>query len=344
LENERFRLEFDPETGYIKSLRDRVKGNEVFVDVAAKPVVLEDTSDTWGHNVFKWDKVVGEFVATSVKRVEHGAVKSVIRVTSSYGASKLVQDFTMYRELDKIDVHVTLDWREQYKMLKLRFPVNLHFMKATYEIPYGHIERFANGEEEPAQNWVDLSGTARDTGDTYGLSILNDGKYSFDTYIRDIGMTVLRSPVYAHHIPTMPQADGHYSFIDQGIQRFTYTLLPHEGSWERAETVNQAWELNQKPVSLIATFHEGKLPQHDSFLNVDVPNVLVTVLKQAEDSEDWVLRAYETGGIATEAKIQLPKWECCIQAKFAPSEIKTFRIPKDQKAAIVETNLLEWVD
>jgi alpha-mannosidase len=344
LENDRFRLEFEAETGYIKSLRDKRKGNEVFIDAAAKPVVLEDTSDTWGHNVYKWDKVIGAFVASSIRLVEHGAVKSVIRVTSSYGTSKLVQDFTMYRELDRIDVHVTVDWREQFKMLKLRFPVNLHFMKATYEIPYGHIERFANGEEEPAQNWVDLSGTARDTGDTYGLSILNDGKYSFDTEIRDIGMTVLRSPVYAHHIPTQPQPDGHYSFMDQGIQRFTYTLLPHEGSWERAATVKSAWELNQKPVALNATFHGGKLPQTDSYLHVDAENVIVSAVKQAEDNDDLILRCYETGGIATEATIQLPHWKRKVTAKFKPCEIKTFRIPKDSKQAIVETNLLEWVD
>src|SRR5262249_7341872 len=162
-----------------------------------------------------------------------------------------------------------------------------------------------NGEEEPAQNWVDLSGTARDTGDTYGLSILNDGKYSFDCYVRDIGMTVLRSPIYAHHDPKVPEPDGHYSFQDQGIQQFNYTLLPHAGSWERAATVKAAWELNQKPVALNATFHAGKLPQTDSYLNVDAENVIVSVVKQAEDNTDLVLRCYETGGIATQATIQL---------------------------------------
>ncbi len=47
----------------------------------------------------------------------------------------------MYRELDQIDVQVMVDWHEQFKMLKLLFPVNLNFLKATYEIPYGFVHR-----------------------------------------------------------------------------------------------------------------------------------------------------------------------------------------------------------
>lgn len=342
LENDRFRLEFDPETGCIQSLKDKRKGLDVFVGAAAVPVVLEDAADTWGHNTYHWDQVIGVFQPVSIKRVEHGPVKSVIRVISADGASKLVQDFAMYRELDRIDVNVMVDWREQFKMLKLRFPVNVHFMKATYEIPYGSIERFANGEEEAGQSWVDLSGTSRDSGEPYGLSILNDGKYSFDVNIRDIGLTVLRSPIYAHHIPAEPHSDGLYSYIDQGIQRFTYTLLPHEGSWEHAGTVQRALELNQKPVVLPATFHAGKLPQTDSYVNVDRDNVIVSIVKQAEDNTDWVVRCVETAKTAIRANICIPLLNRTIEAQFGPSEIKTFRIPTDPSQPVVETNLLEW--
>jgi alpha-mannosidase len=53
--------------------------------------------------------------------------------------------------MDEIEVSVTVDWHEQQKMLKLRFPLNIIQMKATYEIPYGHIERMTNGEEEPGR-------------------------------------------------------------------------------------------------------------------------------------------------------------------------------------------------
>jgi alpha-mannosidase len=345
LESDHFRLEFDPATGCIAHLYDKWEEVEVFSGPAASPAVLDDQADTWGHNVFKWDKIIGTFQAESVRLVEHGPVKSVIRVTGRYGSSRLIQDFAMYPDQEQIDVSVMVDWHEQLKMLKLRFPVNVKFMKVTHEIPYGHTERFANGEEEPTLSWVDVSGVSRDREVPYGFSLLNDGKYSVDVNIRDIGLTVLRSPAYAHHIPAVLGPDGNHAYIDQGIQRFRYTLLPHAGSWETAGTVRHAAELNQAPVALFATFHpEGMLPQCESFLSVEPENVMVTVLKQAEAGDGLVLRAYETHGAAARACIRLPQLGRVIEADFGPAEIKTFFIPREAEEAVKERNLLEWPD
>jgi alpha-mannosidase len=342
LENDVYRVELDPVTGFVVSLYDKEKQLELLDGPAARPVVINDNSDTWSHNVLQYKEIAGEFKAKSVKCVEKGPVKSVIRVISEYGKSTMVQDFTMYQELDQIDVHVTLNWQEQFKMLKLKFPVDLVFRKATYEIPYGHIVRECNGEEEPGQNWIDISGTHPATGELYGLSLLNDGKYSFDIHNKEMSLTVLRSPIYAHHDPKVPEENGHYSFIDQGIQTFTYSMLPHKGNWETAHTVKAAAELNQKPVSIIETYHKGTLPQKDSFVKVNVENVIISVAKKAEDSEDLILRAYETTNNKTSARIELPKWHRTIETEFKPSEIKTFRVPKDQALSIIETNLMEW--
>ncbi len=343
LENGRFRLEFDPETGYIKSLFDKAISFEVFTADAAVPVVLTDDSDTWSHNVFTFNQGIGQFKAVSVRLIEHGPVKSVIRVVSEYGPSRLIQDFAMYKDLDTIDVSVTVDWRDRFKMLKLRFPLNLMQMTATYEIPYGHIARESNGEEEPGQSWVDLSGISRGASHKlYGFSIANDAKYSYDVNIRDIGLTVLRSPIYAHHMPFEPDAAAEYTFIDQGVQRFHYTMLPHDAGWEEAGAVQRAAELNQRPVVLVATTHPGELPQVDSYLSVEPENLVVAVVKQAEDNDDLVLRVIETAGTSTKGVIRLPHWNRTIEAEFNPSEIKTFCVPKDESLSVYETNLLEW--
>jgi len=345
LENERFLVEVDPATGYIARLRDKRLGFDVFRGMGAQPVVIDDPSDTWGHNVWSFNKVAGLFSAHSVKRIEHGPVRSVIRVESVYGDSLLVQDIALYDALDAIEVRVTVDWREQFKMLKLRFPLNLsHALTATYEIPYGHIERPTNGEEEPGQGWVDLTGVARGLGDLYGLSLLNDGKYSFDVLGDTLSLTVLRSPIYAHHAPFAPRPDERYAFIDQGLQSFTYTLLPHQGSWEGAGTVRRAAELNARPVAVIETYHPGPLPARCSAIHLDKQNVIVSVVKKAEDNDDTIVRCYETDGVATAATIRLPLWERVIEARFAPCEIKTFRVPADPALPVTETDLIEWME
>ena len=345
MENAWFKLEFDPETGYIRSLTDKQRGVELFRAPGARPVVMNDPSDTWSHNVLRFDNVAGEFRATAVKLVANGPVKAIIRVLSSYGSSQLIQDFAMYRDLPQIEVRAMVDWNERFQLLKLQFPLNLNFMRATYEIPYGHIQRPVNGEEEPGQSWLDVSGVVRNSEELYGLSLLNDSKYSFDVNNKILGMTVLRSPIYAHHDPFVPDPEGQYTFIDQGVQHFSYVLLPHPGSWETAGTVRRAAELNQPPTAIIETYHpQGKLPQVASYLAVDQDNIVVSAVKRAEDSDDLIIRCYETAGVGTAATLRLPPWDRVIETAFGPCEIKTLRVPKDPAQPVVETNLLEWTE
>jgi alpha-mannosidase len=342
MSNGRYRLSFDPESGAVTELVNLEHGFNLLLDAAAKPVVMADRSDTWSHNVYCFNEVAGTMQARRVRLVAHGPVKAVIRVESVYNESRLIQDFTMYRELDPIDVGVTVDWREAHTALKLQFPLRLNLARVTYEVPYGRLERRVNGEEQPGQSWVDVSGVEPDGRRPAGLSLLNDGKYSFDVLNKVLSLTVLRSPIYAHHIPFVPEPDVDYTYIDHGRQQFTYSLLPHEAGWETAGTAQRAAELNQPPVSLISTYRpDGQRPQTDSFLRVEPENVLVTALKLAEDNDDLILRAFESNKTATAATIHLPHWNRRIETHFAPTEIKTFRIPRDEKVPVLEVNLLE---
>jgi alpha-mannosidase len=341
-QNGRFRLEIDPETGFLARLYDRKKSFEVLGGVA-RPVVLDDPSDTWSHNEFRYDREVGVFTAENVRLAEHGPVKAVIRVESVFGSSWLTQEFSVYRDIERIDVAVTVDWREKLKVLKLRFPANLDFVRATYEVPYGTIQREANGEEQPGLGWLDLSGVGRDGGEPYGLSLINDGKYGFDVINKEMGMTVLRSPAYAHHGPfVLPPDGGGYSFTDQGIQRFTYSLLPHANGWEEAGTALHAAEVNARPVAVVETYHDGPLPQKGSYLSVSVENVVVSALKKAEDGDRLIVRCHETAKKTTRATISLKEWGREIEAEFGPHEIKTFKVPAEEGAPVIETDLIEW--
>ena len=70
-------------------------------------------------------------------------------------------------------------------------------------------------------------------------------------------MTAVRSPIYAHHEPTVPAVGVRYQFQDQGLQRFTLWLVPHRGKWPDAGLTRRALELNQRPMALIESFHPG---------------------------------------------------------------------------------------
>ena len=86
--------------------------------------------------------------------------------------------------------------------------------------------------------------------------------------------------------------------------------------------------------------HRGTRPLSDSFLSVDVPNVVVSAIKQAEDGEDLIVRMYETAGRETTANLDLKFAKAHWTGKLHPFEIKTLRI-RSKTSAIAEVNILE---
>ncbi|HEY9288361.1 MAG TPA: glycoside hydrolase family 38 C-terminal domain-containing protein [Candidatus Dormibacteraeota bacterium] len=338
VESDRWSLTVDPKTGHVSSLIDRRNNCEVLAGPGGRAVVMADSSDTWGHEVLRFQHEVATFAPVRVERVENGPVKSVLRVESRYRDSTLVQDYTLINGLDVIPVAVRVDWHERHQVLKLRWPVRVRMPKATYEIPYGTIERAPSGDEEPGQRWFDVTGIHERTGEAYGLSILNDGKSSFDVRGAEMSLTALRSPAFAHHDPYKPVSWDGIAFIDQGVQRFQYALLPHAGDWRAGETTRRAVELNQPALAMLDTFHDGPLPASSSFLEACPAAIAVTAMKLAEDgSGDVILRAFETHGVPVDGRIEVRFLNRMIEAPFKPHEIKTFRIGKEVR----EVDLLE---
>ena len=341
LENERFVLTFSDETGYMTSLYDKAEELEVLRREGARLAVIEDKYDTWAHNVFKFDRQLGDMEPVYKKILEDGPVRSTIRVKYRYNQSYAVQDFSLYHDLDYIQVKVRVDWREPCTQLKIKYPVNFNFRRPTYEIPYGYLEKSANGEEEPGQTWFDMTGEHFKKPVMYGLAIANDAKYSYNMDIDEMNLTVLKNSVYAHHDPKKLEEDCEYRFVDDGIQEFSYILIPHTGSWKDAGVTKRARELNVRPLTVIETFHEGRLPQKKSFLSLESDHVQICAVKEAEDKDGVIIRAYETKKQAGSALLHADFMGRTQMLSFAPCEIKTIKIPYDAQKPVVEVNMLE---
>ncbi|GGO25995.1 alpha-mannosidase [Deinococcus humi] len=327
LENAAFRLEIDPQTGGIARLLDKRSGAEVFSDTAAFGTVMDDPSDTWSHALLRYDAVVGRFADATSAVLEHGPVRSTIRTVSRFGRSTLTQDYILYAAQPHIEVRVRVDWHEQHRVLKLNFPTHLHFPEATFEAPYGVTTRPTTGDEQPGQRWIDLSGVHRPSGVIRGLSLINDAKYSYHALDADIGLTVLRSPVIAHHDPYVPSEGGDYRFMDQGEQQFTYWLYPHAGTWRDAGTPREAAVFTERPLVIPETYHDGPFAPAASFMQVEPANAQITVFKRAENNHGYVLRLVETQGRPIRAQVDLPLLTCSFETELGAFEIKTVLIP-----------------
>ena len=106
--------------------------------------------------------------------------------------------------------------------------------------------------------------------------------------------------------------------------------------------MRRAKVMNCRPIALFETYHEGRLEQTGSLMEVNQENIVVEVLKKAEDgSGDLILRAYETAGRAVKAELTIGVLEQTIEADFQPFEIKTLRLPGQKGGDAVWTDMLE---
>ena len=301
LENEFVRVAVDPQTGCITSVfdkrsntealapaetdtggpHDRVCGNllQAFVD---KPKQWDAWNIDADFEKQHWD--IDK--ADEVKLIESGPLRAVIRVKSHFQNSSFTQDITVYAGVPRVDVKMQAEWHEKHILLKVAFPLSAHSDKATFEIPFGSIQRPTTRNtpserakfEVPAERWADISEAA------HGFSLLNDSKYGYDAKGNVLRLSLLRSPDFP---------DPH---ADEGHHEFTYSLYPHAGGWKNALTIRQGYELNYPLVPVVATNHTGTLPAEHSFLEVREDNVIVTAIKKAEDDSALVVRFYEWAG------------------------------------------------
>jgi alpha-mannosidase len=241
----------------------------------------------------KWDLDT----ADEVKLVESGPLRAVIRVKNHFQKSTFVRDITMYAGVPRVDVKMQADWHEKHILLKVAFPLSAHDDKATFEIPYGSIQRPTTRNtpaeqaqfEVPALGWGDISDAK------HGFSLLNDCKYGYDAKGNVLRLSLLRSPEWP---------DPH---ADEGHHEFTYSLYAHGGTWRDAQTIRRGYELNYKLYSMPSGKHQGQLPAEHSFVHVEPDNLVLTAVKKAEDGDHLVLRFYEWAGREVDARLVLPQ-------------------------------------
>jgi alpha-mannosidase len=311
LDNEFIRVKVDPQTGCMTSLFDKRSGTESLAPAETetggpKTSVCGNLLQTFVDKPKQWDawNIDADFEkqhwdldkADEVKLVENGPLRAVIRVKNHFQNSTFIRDITLYAGVPRVDVKMQTEWHEKHILLKVAFPVSAHSNEATYEIPFGSVERPTTRNtpaeqaqfEVPAQRWADISDTK------HGLSLLNDSKYGYDAKGNVLRLSLLRSPEWP---------DPH---ADESHHEFTYSLYPHGGGWKDALTIRQGYELNYKLIALPFGKHQGALPAEHSFLQVKSDNAIVSALKKAEDDQSLILRFYEWAGKQGNVTFHLP--------------------------------------
>ena len=331
IENDYWRIRVDPNAGEIVSLFDKKARLEV-LERGLSLCVMADQTDTWGHDLEEWRIEDGRFRITSARILEMGLCRATICLDSHYENSTARVLLTIYREMPDIQAEIQVHWHERSRVLKLAFDTNIADGTATFEAPYGCIEREKTGGEEPGQAWIDLTGsTQTEEGSEipYGFAVINDCKYGYDVRGRSMRITLLRSPAYAHHDNARVRSDDANRYIDQGEHVIRLRLVPHAGSWQDAHIPRRAWEWNDPLWVHQESAHPGDLPAAASFVECGAENFVLTVAKHAEEDDSLVLRGYEAEGRSGVVNVRFPHFGQTTSFPVSAHEIKTLRSPSN---------------
>ncbi|GGA74141.1 alpha-mannosidase [Edaphobacter acidisoli] len=301
LENAALKVVVDPNTGCITSLYDKKSNFETIAQGGCGNQLqtfhdLPKDYDAWNIDPGTLDHMTPITEVDSVKLVENTPVRATIRVTRTWQSSKFVQDIQLYAGADTVNVVNNVDWHETHVLLKASFPLSATSGFATYEIPYGSIQRPTTRNnswekarfEVPAQRWADLGNTQ------HGFSLINESKYGYDGVDNQLRLTLLRSPIWPD-----PNAD-------RGHQHFSYELYPHTGTWQQALTERKGYSYNYRLRAVQVESHTGAGPAEHSFLSVEPENVVLTAVKKAEDSNGLIFHVFEWAGKSANVTFTLP--------------------------------------
>jgi alpha-mannosidase len=302
LENAKLRVVIDPKTGCINSLYDKRSRFETLAAGACANALMayQDIPKAWdAWNIdADFEKVSWKLdMVDSARVVENNPLRAVVRITHTWRSSKFSEDIVLYAGADYVDVVHDIDWHENHILLKAAFPLAATSKSATYEIPYGTIERpttrnnsWDNAKfEVPAIRWADL-------GDgQHGFSLINESKYGYDARGNTLRISLLRSPLAPD-----PNAD-------RGPNHFSYALYPHAGDWKQAFTIRHGYEYNYNLQAIQVEPHTGNMPPSHSFVSTDAQNVILTTMKKAEDSNSLILRFYDWAGKDATVQWHVPR-------------------------------------
>ena len=329
-ETDFFSIKFNQKTGGITSLFDK-RSNFEYVKQGSElnqlRMYLEDRKG--GMKSWTINKLVNsEDVENieSVKVIEKGPVRACIETVKTWGKSRFIERTYIYKSYPRIQYDMEIHWLEtgndstDSPMLRALFPLNFETPRFFSNVPYNVVERpidgkingkdapswlnsqsiiygvdpeLEDGQEVPAQKWVDVS------DGKIGVALLNKTKYGHSYHNGDLRITLMRAAGSPDIYPNL------------GKFNISYALFPHQedwknGVWTEGDDFNLPIEANEPPSLALVKTHATR-PESESLLSLEAEGVYMTGIKKAEDTDELVIRIVEVEGNNQQVTLHLPK-------------------------------------
>ena len=293
LENELIKVIVNQQTGDLDSIWDKREKREVLSGSGNQLQAFRDRGqywDAWNIDPNYEQNSLPPAQLKSIEWLDRGELQQSIRTVRQIENSLWQQDYILQTNSSFIKIATRVDWQETHVLVKAAFSLNLESRYVTYGIPGGAIERTTQPQtpaekakwEVPGIGWADLTCDRSH----YGMSLISDYKYGYDSEPNQLRLSLLRSPQWPD--PT----------TDKGIHHFTYGIYVHTNSWQEAQTIHKSYQL-KFPLQVVlpsATIpQQKKLPPVCQLINLSADNLILMAFKAGEEG-DLILRCYECYG------------------------------------------------
>lgn len=283
IENQELRISVNPD-GTLASIYDKVFQREVLAGRGNQLWLFTDIPrqfDAWDIDATYSDEGVELLAVGEPELVEHGPIRGTLRVIRRHEGIEIVQDYRLTTHSRLVEIATRVRWQGRRRFLRALFPFAIRSHEIWAETAFGAVARPNHRNtpwdqarfEVPAHRWMDLSEPS------YGVSLLNNGKYGYSAHGNILGISLLRASIYPD------------PYADEGDHEFVYAIFTHSGSW-RNGTVLAAEEMH----SPLQPAGAGQTPIQASLFRFVGSPLSLGCLKKAEDSDDIILRLYEPHG------------------------------------------------
>lgn len=213
-----------------------------------RPVLqlINDPTDTWSHGIKGYGPSVAEAVWERVDSVENGPLRAACIQTGRIGESKLRAEWRLLANTDYAELLLRVFWSERHKVLKLTLPLPSAATERTDGIMGAKLVRPNDSGESPLRDWTQIK-CGRNA-----VAVVAPDVFALDGNEKEIRLTLLRSPLLAHHDP-QPPVHPRGLTADQGEHLFRFRFF--HGKADIGKLERHAIAL-QQPL-LFATLTQG---------------------------------------------------------------------------------------
>ena len=327
-------VKINKQTGLLTKLDTR---GTVQLENVGRIYVIQDNEDPWGMTVDRFNNKIGEMTLMNkgeanafcgypeaetgnVRVVENGAAACKVQAFFKAEKSFAMVTYTIPKEIDYIDVQVTMLANDVNRMYKFVVGADgeSDFLGQT---AFGVRKLEQDGKEIAFHQWCAK-------GNIY---IANNGSYAGSYENGEILLSLLRTPVYAAHpIYDRPICENNrYSdHIDLGQREISFRIFCGENL-----PIDRLAQCYNAAPEVLSFFPQGTGKKADPLCVINNENIIMTYVSPVPTG--YIIRFYNGTENGQKSCVQFLDWQ--EELTFAPYEAKTLRY---ENGKMTECNML----